>query len=556
MLAKQQFADLGTNILALGPRRLSIMAGVGLLVMAVVGVSAHYLSRPAMQSIYTGLSAQDVTRMTEALSEAGISFDVNEQRNSVLVPFGQTARARSLLAQKGLPASARAGYELFDNMGSMGLTSFMQEVTRARALEGEIARTIQALDGVLAARVHLVLPEQGTFRRERRDASASVLLRLADRVQPTTGQIVRHVVAAAVPGMKPDQVRVASTDGKLLVTGESDAAGASSTLAQIERTMAAELEQKASRTLTSSLGPGNYQISVTANLDIDRQQISETTFDPKSRVERSARIVKQSGSSEDASSRAAAGVEANVPREEPGQSEADRRRQRDDRKEESVNYELSSRTVQTVREGYRIRSIAIAIVVNRKQLVAQLGGTADERAVGERLEALKRLVSAATGSSAQRDDKIEISAVDFLSGENELKPQQPSGLMEVVMMHIGTIINALATICVVALLLLFGMRPLIKTLSDPNGRQPADREPSAQEPAKLSAERPETAIANDQSAQIAAQARVPQALPPAQSDVEAKRGDADVREQLNALISANADGVANVLRRWMVDKPA
>ena len=95
----------------------------------------------------------------------------------MLVRYGQTAQARMLLAEKGLPTSAKAGYELFDKMGSMGLTSFMQEVTRVRALEGEIARTIQAMKGVKAARVHIVLADTGSFRRGRQTPSASVIVR-------------------------------------------------------------------------------------------------------------------------------------------------------------------------------------------------------------------------------------------------------------------------------------------------------------------------------------------------------------------------------------------
>lgn len=161
MFTRKQLDQLVGNLAKLGLRRLALLAIVGLAVMLAVGAAAHYLGRPAMQPIYTGLTPQDVSRMTAALAEAGVPFDVNEQRNAVLVTFGQTARARTLLAQKGLPTSSRAGYELFDQLGSIGLTSFMQEVTRVRALEGEIARTIQALDGVAAARVHLVLPESG-----------------------------------------------------------------------------------------------------------------------------------------------------------------------------------------------------------------------------------------------------------------------------------------------------------------------------------------------------------------------------------------------------------
>jgi flagellar M-ring protein FliF len=410
MISKQQIEQIGASLSRLGKRRLVLLAVSGLAIMATVVLAASFLARPALQPIYTGLTSQDVTRIAEALGDAGLQFDVNEQRNAVLVPFGQTARARTLLAQKGLPTSSRAGYELFDQMGSMGLTSFMQEVTRVRALEGEIARTIQALDGVAAARVHLVLPDPGSFRRDRREPSASVLLRLDSRWQTQAGQAVRHLVAAAVPGMKTEQVSIASTDGRLIATGGDEKTLSSMKLAEMERSMATELEQRASRTLASALGAGNYQISVTVRLDVDRQQTSETTFDPKSRIERSVRTVKQSGSTEDGGGKAAVSVEANVPREESAQVDGDKRRQREDRREELVNYELSSKTVQTVREGYRVQRIAIAAVVSRTQIAAQLGSGADAAAVDARLAELKRLVAAATGASPDRNDSIEIAA--------------------------------------------------------------------------------------------------------------------------------------------------
>ena len=114
MISNQQIAQLGISLAKLGARRLTLLGVVGVAVVLAVSLAGHYLARPAMQPIYTGLSTQDVTRITAALAEAGVSFDVNESRNAVLVPFGQTARARTLLAQKGLPTSARAGYELFE----------------------------------------------------------------------------------------------------------------------------------------------------------------------------------------------------------------------------------------------------------------------------------------------------------------------------------------------------------------------------------------------------------------------------------------------------------
>lgn len=545
MISKQRFEHIGAGLLKLGARRLAALGIIGVVVMASVGLAAAYLSRPAMQPIYTGLSAQDVARISEALAEAGVPFDVNEQRSSVLVPFGQTVRARSLLAQKGLPTSSRAGYEVFDQLGSMGLTSFMQEVTRVRALEGEIARTIQSLDGVTAARVHLVLPDAGSFRREYREPSASVLLRLDAQWQLRAGEVVRHIVAAAVPGMKLEQVSVASTDGRLIASGGDDKSVATVKLNELERSMAAELEQRAGRTLASILGSGNFQISATVRLDVDRQQTNETLFDPKSRVERSVRVVKQSGSSEDATSKAAAGVEANVPREETSESDRDKRRQREDRREELVNYELNSKTVQTVREGYRVRRIAIAVVVNRKELLEQIGAGSDATAVAAHLSELKKLITAATGANSE--DSIEVSAADF-SSETTLAPIPAASLYDYILMNLGTMINATAILAVVAIVVAFGIRPIMGVIGQ--SPQVALQEPQSQalgqarSPVGLEGPVPKELTQQTSPEGLATGGAAAAALP------SQPRG-ADARARLEALVAADDAKVAKILKSWM-----
>ena len=165
------------NLRALGSRKLLALGMIVVLVMSIVSVAAYYLSRPNFETLYAGLDREDIGRIGAALRASGISFDVNPEGNAVSVPFGQTAQARMMLAERGLPQSANAGYELFDKVGALGLTSFMQEVTRVRALEGELARTIQLLRGVKAARVHIVMPDEGSFRRAKQQPSASVIIR-------------------------------------------------------------------------------------------------------------------------------------------------------------------------------------------------------------------------------------------------------------------------------------------------------------------------------------------------------------------------------------------
>ena len=188
---------------ALGQRRLVILAAAGMLVFAGVGLAGYILSRPTFDLLYTGLDRQDVTRMGAALRDANIAFDVSADGASVLVAAGQTSRARMLLAEKGLPHSSNVGYELFDKLGSLGLTSFMQDVTRVRALEGELARTIQTMNGVRAARVHLVIADEGSFRHARQPPSASVVLRTDGRADPAMARAIRHLVASSVAGMGP-----------------------------------------------------------------------------------------------------------------------------------------------------------------------------------------------------------------------------------------------------------------------------------------------------------------------------------------------------------------
>src|SRR3954470_23182818 len=150
-----------------------MMAAIAAVVFAVIGIGSVYLNRPAFETLYVGLDRSDVNQIGMVLGDAGISFDVGSDGTTVLVAAGTTSQARMLLAEKGLPTSANAGYELFDNVGSLGLTSFMQQVTRVRALEGEIGRSIQQINGVNAARVHIVMPDVGNFRRGEQKPTAS-----------------------------------------------------------------------------------------------------------------------------------------------------------------------------------------------------------------------------------------------------------------------------------------------------------------------------------------------------------------------------------------------
>jgi flagellar M-ring protein FliF len=532
MIGLEQLERLWRSLLALGARRLAALGMVGLTVFGAVGLGSYYLSRPQLETLYSGLAPLDVNRIGAALNEAGIAFDVNAQGTAVLVRYGRTAAARMLLAEKGLPSSATAGYELFDKLGSMGLTSFMQEVTRVRALEGEIARTIQAMKGVKAARVHLVLPDTGSFRRTRQSPSASVIVRAEQAGDFASAPAIRHLVAAAVPGLTVDQVTVLNTDGTILASGGDTMTAAPGKMLTLEKSIGKELQDNIAKTLAPFLGASNFEISVAVRLNTDKRQISETAYDPESRVERSVRVIKETGSQQNSTSRSAVGVEQNVPAEQQSSSSSgDQSRRANERREELTNYEVSTKTISTVSEGYKIENLAVAVVVNRKRLAASAGESATPEAVDKQLKEIERLAGSAAGIDAKRGDRITVSALEFAENAQALEPVPSVGMLEHVLRNTGSIANGVAWIGVTVLLIWFGLRPALKTILEaPAGRLQA-----------------ETAAVGGPSAD-ARVAGEPQ--PNLIADLTNKRGHAPQR-RLEQMIEYDEEQAAAVLKQWM-----
>jgi flagellar M-ring protein FliF len=463
---KEQFEKLLASLKSLGGRRLAILAAVGLGIFAVTGLSGYYLSRPSFEVLYAGLDRQDVNRIGAALKEAGLSFDVNSEGNTVLVPYGQTAQARMLLAEKGLPHSSNAGYELFDKMGSLGLTSFMQEVTRVRAIEGELARTIQTMRGVKAARVHIVLPDEGSFRRNREPASASVVIRTENPEDASSAQAIRHLVAAAVPGMALEGVTVLNTDGTLLASGGDMTESAPTGMLTLEKSVSHDIQDKIRKTLTPYLSTRNFQISVATRLNTDKKQTNETTYFPESRVERSVRVVKENQTSQNSSTQAPTSVDRNLPQPPtPAPSDGKQSNEDNQKREELTNYELSSKTVTTVSAGYTVENVSIAVLLNRASLVASLGGDkATPEMLNKQLADIQQLVASAAGLRTDRGDNIKVVAVDFADNGHDLEPLPAPGIMEILAHQSGTIISAGTVLLVALLFIWFGVRPATRAL--------------------------------------------------------------------------------------------
>ena len=473
----------------LGARRLAALAVIGAAAFAMTGAAGYYLSRPTMETLYSGLDRDDVAAIGAALREAGVPFDVNAESTVVLTAAGQTAAARMILAEKGLPRSGAVGNELFDKLGSLGLTSFMQDVTRLRALEGELARTIQMMRTVKAARVHIVLADEGSFRRERQPSSASVVIRTDGGDDRATGQAIRHLVAAAVPGMKLDDVTVLNVDGRLLASGAESIEKSPDNLLALENEAGEEIRDNITRTLTPHLSSRNFQISVAARLNADKTQTNETIYNPDSRVERSVRVTKEQQSSQNAAGEQPAGVEANLPKAKSSAGESKQSNDQTQKREELTNYEVSSKQIQTTSAGFAVQNLSVAVLINRAALTASLGDKPPADAVANQVREIEQLVSSAAGLDRRRGDTVKVSVVDFIDSSRDLDPAPGPSLFEILARQTGTIVNAGAIVAVAAMVVWFGVRPGLKmALTAPRLTAISDgRSPSAGQTPALSA---------------------------------------------------------------------
>jgi flagellar M-ring protein FliF len=392
---------------ALGPVRLAGMGVVGAAVMGLLAMLALTSARQPMALLYGNLDLNDAAQATEQLGRQHIPFQLTAGGTTIMVPADLVAQARVSLAKTGLPSGGSVGYELFDR-GAGGLTSteFDQQIAQTRALEGELARTIRAIAGVRAVRVHLVLPKREPFAREQQDARASVLLTMAGaaRMDREGVQAVLNLVAAAVPGLKPRDVSIVDSRGELLARAGSpvDAVGGGSMSGdELRRATELRLSRAVEEMLERSLGPGHVRAEAAVRMDFDKVHETQEKYDPDGQVPRSEQSVNSTSKSTEASQTVS--VQNNLPNAQPpsGGAGTDETRQ-----EETTNYEIGKTVRTLIREQPQIGRISLAVMVD----AAKAHSDAD-------LARISDLVKTAIGFDAKRGDVVRVEAMPFVADD-------------------------------------------------------------------------------------------------------------------------------------------
>lgn len=374
-------------------QRTLAVIGVAVLVLGLSALSA-WVTKPTMSPLFANLSATDASAIVDHLQSEGVAYELTDGGSTILVPNDKLYAQRLAVAAAGLPAqSDGAGYSLLDDMG-MTSSEFQQQVTYQRALEGELAKTIGALNGVEAATVRLALPEESVFVSETADPTASVFV----KTQPgaTLGsdkvQSIVHLVSASIEGMDPTDVAVVDADGKVL-----SAVGAGGTTLQEGRT--SEYEQRVADGIQAMLDPvvgvGNAVVSVVADLDYD--QVARTT--ESYTAEGDLPPVSSATTREEytGTAGAAGGVlgpdNIAVPTEAGGGEYL--------KETETVNNPLNRVTEQVTTAPGSVRRQSVSVVISQ-----QAGAGVD-------LAQVEQMVAAAAGVDPARGDVVEVTRLAF-----------------------------------------------------------------------------------------------------------------------------------------------
>src|SRR6201996_7430956 len=264
---------------------------------ALIGFFAFVIMRvttPQMTTLFTDLSMEDSSGIIKDLERQGIPYEIRNEGAVIMVPKDKVTRLRMKLAEGGMPKGGGVGYEIFDKSDALGTTSFVQNINHLRALEGELARTIRAIDRSQAAGFLLVRPERPLFSRETPEPSASIVVRVRGALEPQQIRAIRHLVASAVSGLKPQRVSIVDETGALLADG---AGGDDENVIGDERRTAFE---KRMRNEVEAIVAGRARVELSADFDFNRITQTSDKSDPEGRVLRSSQTREESSATADA----------------------------------------------------------------------------------------------------------------------------------------------------------------------------------------------------------------------------------------------------------------
>jgi len=511
---------------------LPLVLGVAIAITVLAGVFM-WSTGPDYAVLYSGLSDRDGGEIIAELDQMQVPYRFAANGTTILVPHDAVDPTRLSLAGEGLPKGAGVGYELMDNQ-SFGISQFAEHVNYNRALEGELAHSIETINEVASARVHLAIPESSVFVRERQQPTASVVLDLYDGRSLSEGQVraIAHLVSSSVTQLPVDAVTVVDAAGHLLSqSGQPDGGGANATqldyVAQIEQAYRKRIRD----ILAPVVGGDNVRAQVVADVDFSVGERTQETYGPNQ--DRNKAAVRSEQRSMNLAN-GGAGIKGipgalsnrpspdepspiNTPQNNNGNNDGNAANNGNNpangplqttgaagltpggspdgssNTASTINYEIDRTIQHTKLETGRLRHLSAAVVINEAALGVRAQSTGaieassetdgaapapdNAAAVAERMQQIRDLVRGAIGYSSERGDSLEVLNTLFVSEPEAATPPPPPWWQDRALIDMATTLLKYLVLAIVAWLL---WRKLVKPLIERTpGLAPVPTTPTA-----------------------------------------------------------------------------
>ncbi|WP_196604745.1 flagellar basal-body MS-ring/collar protein FliF [Pectinatus haikarae] len=396
------------------------LAGVGaLLIFAIIGVSYLYGSKPEMQPLFTNMETKDAGEVAAKLKESKVDYSIQENKEgtTILVPAKDVHKLRLDLAAQGLPRGTK-GFEIFDD-SKLGVTDFQNKVNYLQALQGELTRTIEQIDAVESARVHIVLPEDSLYKKNEKPATASILLKLKPDKELNSKEIkgIVNLTAHSVQGLQAENVTIIDNEGKILNDPDSQQDDNKNTLGNITLTqikmtqkVRQQMQAEVQTLLDNALGEGNAFVRLNVALDFDQKQTDRQTFSP---VVDDAGILRSTQESQEAynGTSVTPGGPAGITANTPGYVAANNTNAQYSKQQSTRNYEINEENQKTIASPGSIKRLNIAVLVS-------------DRLTAQQQDSISRAVASAVGVDTDRGDTVSVEPVPFSTEASDRRARE------------------------------------------------------------------------------------------------------------------------------------
>ncbi|ENM6362914.1 TPA: flagellar basal-body MS-ring/collar protein FliF [Vibrio alginolyticus] len=438
-------------------RNLVLSAVLAAIVAAII-VVALWSSSQSFRPLYSQQERFDIGEIVSVLESEGVSYRMQEQNGQVLVPEGEVAKVRMLLASKGVKAKLPTGLDSLKEDSSLGTSQFMETARYRHGLEGELVRTIMSLNSVANARVHLAIPRQTLFvRQNSENPSASVMLELkpGEDLKPEQVEAIINLVVGSVTAMKPEFVSVIDQYGRLLSAdvASAEAGKVNAKYLEYQKSVEKQIIQRAADMLTPIVGPSNFRVQVAADLDFSQVEETQEILDNAPVVRNEHTIHNNSVD------QIALGVPGSLSNQPPvtgsGEVETNDSQNTNARSEVNRQYAVGSSVRRTQYQQGQIEKLSVSVLLNTK---ASPDGVAWSEADKEQIS---NMIMDAVGISATRGDSLSLMSFNFTPIEIDAPPALPWWQDPTVQQPIRYVIGGLLGLAMI----FFVLRPLIMHLT-------------------------------------------------------------------------------------------